>query len=173
MHKSIREYYEELGSDEFYKLHCNDYNNPHYDTIKKIINEIKPFIGNNVCDLCCGGGEISKCLPDKNILGVDPFTYELYEKNTKNKCLRLTFKDIANGKLTDKKFDTIICSYALHLCEESMLSIVLWQLRQSTDKLIIISPHKRPDCNNISGWMLEYELKENKTTAKIYKKSLV
>lgn len=172
MEKSIREYYDELGSDEFYELHCDDYNNPHIEVIKNIIDKIQPFIGNIVCDLCCGGGEISNCLSNKNIIGVDPYTYELYEKNTGNECLKLTFKDIVNGKLNDKKFDTIICSYALHLCKASMLPTLLWQLGQSTDKLIVISPHKRPDCNNISGWVLEHESKENRTTVKIYKKSL-
>lgn len=71
------------------------------------------------------------------------------------------------GKLKEE-FDTVICSFALHLCEESMLPMLLWKLKEITSTLIVISPHKRPDCNNISGWFLVDEILLNRVRMKVY-----
>lgn len=164
---AIRKEYEKMGVDNFYKQNSNEYKNPHYNIIKTIIPEIKEFIGPHCLDLCCGGGEITMCLPEYDIKGLDPYTYELYKKNTNKECYKYSFVDIVQGKLTEK-FDTIIRCFALHLCKESMLPTLLWQLSTISKKLIVISPHKRPDCNNVSGWTLEKTIKKERVTAKIY-----
>lgn len=165
--KSVRECYEKMGVDNFYIENGNNYENPHYPIIKKIMKEIDKDINGSVLDLCCGGGEITLCLDGHDVKGLDPYTYDLYKKNTGKECYKYSFKDIVQGKLKDK-YDTIICCFALHLCEESMLPSLLWQLGRISNKLIVISPHKRPDCDNISGWKINKTVKIERVSAKVY-----
>lgn len=151
---AIRNMYSELGVDEFYKEYGNEYTNPHADIIKKLLTDIDA--GDYILDLCCGSGEVTRCFPDKHIIGCDPYTHELYKKLTNREVLTFSFKDIALGALAEYSFDTVICSFALHLCEESMLNSVLFQLAMIARKLIILTPHKRPYIKNY--WKLENEL---------------
>lgn len=168
--KSIRDGYLELGVDEYYKLHKNDYENPHKIIIQNLLDYAKKNwnIGNNLLDLCCGSGEVTISFLDYNIVGCDPYTFELYEKNTNKKCYNKTFQDIVENGL-DNNYDTILCSFAMHLCEESMLPILLYQLGLKAKQLIIITPHKRPNCNGIYGWELVDKIKENKVSMILYK----
>ena len=72
------------------------------------------------------------------------------------------------GALQNRRYDTIICSYAMHLCEESMLNNLLYQLSLIANTLIIITPHKRPEIKN---WWYEVEsFKYNGVTLKVYRK---
>ncbi len=146
--------YSELGVDAFYKEFGNEYNNPHADIIKKLLSDVE--VGERILDLCCGSGEVTRCFPEKDVVGCDPYTYELYKKETGKEVLTYSFKDIAQGALTDYHFDTVICSFALHLCEESMLNPVLFRLAMISEKLIILTPHKRPDIK--AYWKLENEI---------------
>ena len=85
---------------------------------------MKKCIGENILDLCCGSGEITLSLPNYNVIGLDPYTNKSYYNRTRKNSLNLTFQDIANGKL-ENNFDCIICSYALHLCDKSLLPLLL------------------------------------------------
>lgn len=167
--------YETVGVETFYKLHNKDYINPHLDRLNSVIDKVYVNweLGNKVLDLCAGSGEVTlellKLNNSLNIEGIDPFTYELYMHNTNKECFNLSFKDIAVNGLSGKNYDTIICSYALHLCDDSMLPIVLWQLSQISNQLIIITPHKRPECDNIMGWKKVDSFKLNRVTAKLYR----
>lgn len=167
---SIREEYVKKGVENFYEEHKNDYVNPH----KKIIQELLIYaknnwnLGDNLLDLCCGSGEVSQMFLDKNIVGNDPYTYELYKQNTNKFCYKKSFKDIVENGF-EYKYDTIISSFAMHLCEESMLPSLLWRIKESTNQLIIITPHKRPMCENIYGWELIESKKLNKVTMKLYR----
>ena len=170
---SVRKGYEELGIEKYYEKHNEDYENPHYETIRDILTNYLEYndIGNNILDLCCGSGEITRILENTNenftITGIDPYTKKAYKKRTNKECLSYTFKDIVQGKMLNKKYDTIICSFAMHLCEESMLDMLLYQLSQITNNLIIITPHKRP---NIKNWfVLKEEYIKNKVRLRIYK----
>lgn len=168
---SVRNGYEELGVDNFYLLHKDDYNNPHERIIKELLNIAKNDwnLGDNLLDLCCGSGEVSRVFFDKNIEGIDPYTSKLYEKLTKRTCRNLSFKDIVENGL-DSKYDTIICSFAMHLCEESMLPMLLWRLGESSDNLLILTPHKRPNCDGIYGWKKFKSIKLEKVNMVLYKK---
>lgn len=171
MNNSVRAGYEELGIEGYYRKHCKDYSNPHISIIKELIDESNciQYLGNNILDLCCGGGEITNILKDNNfnIEGLDPYTAPAYKKNTGKECLVYDFKDIVQGALQNRRYDTIICSYAMHLCEESMLNNLLYQLSLIANTLIIITPHKRPEVKN---WWKEIEsFKHNGITLKIYK----
>lgn len=171
MNNSIRAGYEKLGIDEYYKQHSEDYTNPHYKTIEHILkNYIETYdIGKNILDLCCGSGEITRILDsigNYNIEGLDPYTAPAYAKNTDKECYIYNFKDIVNGALENKKYDTIICSFAMHLCEESMLNNLLYQLSRITDILIILTPHKRPEINK--WFKLKDEILYNKVRLRMY-----
>lgn len=150
---AIRTQYEAVGVENYYKENANSYKNPHEKSIKNILENFlfERDIDKNIriLDLCCGGGEISKILLNngfKNISGLDPFTHELYKKQTGLECDIYDFKDLATGKFK-KEFDLIICSFALHLAPESMLPNILYNL--NTSNLIIISPNKKPQINSI------------------------
>ena len=106
---AIRNMYSELGVDEFYKEYGNEYTNPHADIIKKLLTGIDA--GDYILDLCCGSGEVTRCFPDKHIIGCDPYTHELYKKLTNREVLTFSFKDIALGALAEYSFDTVICSF--------------------------------------------------------------
>ena len=169
---SVRAGYEQLGGDGYYKEHAEDYVNPHIKEIEYLLNtdSAKASVGNTVLDLCCGGGEVTNILLKNNtyvIDGVDPYTAAAYKKNTGRDCLNYDFKSIVQGSLQDKRYDTIICSFAMHLCEESMLNSLLYQLRLIANTLIIITPHKRPDIK--SWWNMVEEIKYNKVKLRIYK----
>ena len=151
---AIRNMYSELGVDEFYKEFGNEYKNPHSEIIKKLLADVE--VGDRVLDLCCGSGEVTRCFPEKDVIGCDPYTHKLYSKLTGREVLTYSFKDIALGALADYSFDTVICSFALHLCEDSMLNPVLYQLASISDKLIILTPHKRPVIK--SYWHLDREV---------------
>jgi hypothetical protein len=178
--KALRAQYEEHGADGYYKNHANDYENPHFKEIKTLIERnATRFDGSNVLDLSAGGGEISRILLDLKlgkVEGCDPFTYELFEKNTGLPCLRHSFMDIVKGAEL-AQYSAIICSFAMHLCLEKDLFPLVWNLFQSTKNIIILTPHKRPELENLPGVALVWEdfaLTERgkKVKMKCYKYSL-
>lgn len=179
---SVRQGYEELGIEGYYIKHSNNYSNPHIKNIEHLINQYTSMysIGTKILDMCCGSGEVTKILTEQyenkgdskfEIGGMDPFTYNQYETNTGNRCIRASFKDIATGALDNKQYNTIFCSYALHLCELSMLHTVLYKLSLICSKLIIITPHKRPDLHDNIYFKQECEIEYNRTKLRAYIKN--
>jgi hypothetical protein len=82
-----------------------------------------------------------------------------YSSRTGKPCKRLKFEEIADGALEDT-FDVIVCSYAMHLLDRSLLFALLWQLRTNSQLLIVIvTPHKRPVITQEMGWSLLEELR--------------
>ena len=120
--EAIRNMYAQMGVDNFYKEHGNEYKNPHTEIINQLLSKVD--VGDKILDLCCGSGEVTKNFLNKDIIGCDPYTFNLYQKETGKPVLTFSFKDIATGALADYQFDTIICSFAMHLCEPSMLNLV-------------------------------------------------
>lgn len=168
-YEGVRNGYAKLGVDKYYEKHNSDYKNPHEKVIKKLINiaQNKGSVGNKVLDLCCGSGEVTMALNSCEVVGVDPYTLEAYYNRTGKKPMSLSFKDIAGGQLSGY-YDSVICSFALHLCSISLLPMLLWRLGEITNTLIIITPHKRPDCDNISGWILVDETLIDRVRMRIY-----
>lgn len=168
---AIRNEYQKVGVDEYYKENAYTYINPHEDIVHNLLDKAieNKLIGKKVLDLCCGSGEVSRHLKkiDCQIVGVDPYTYDSYQLKTGNKVLPYSFIDIALGKITEK-FDTIICSFALHLCPKSLLPNLLWNLGQISNTLIVISPNKNPNCDNISNWILVDEFTSSRVKMKVY-----
>ena len=182
MKKAIRTEYEEKGVEEYYKKNADVYENPHFPYIRSLLVQNQHRIDySRVIDLSCGGGEVTLVLSDiqsaktshdyKNVsctyLGCDPFTFKLYEKNTGYPCLPLSFEDVIKGKMTPSvfsrfptettPFSAIICSFAMHLCPEKQLYALVYQLFAYANNIIIITPHKRPQLEKISGVELIFD----------------
>jgi len=170
---AIRTEYEELGVEDFYKKKGNEYKNPHLEDIKK---SIKTIVDSGkvdlsyVLDLAAGTGEVTNILNDLgyyDIEATDPYLFKEYEESTGYRCMKFSFQDIQQGKLRNKKYSTIICSYALHLADKSILHGVFWELSMISDYLVIISPNKSPIVNEDS-WELDYEFRIGKNKNRIY-----
>jgi len=140
----IRNSYSKIGVSDYYKLNGNTYINPHMSYLEEASKWIKDnfnFDYNDSLDLFCGSGEMTKLFNCKE--GCDPYTHDNYIRNTNKNCLKLSFDDISKGELKNT-YNTIICSYALHLANESILPLISYNLSLVTKNLIILSPNKRP-----------------------------
>lgn len=165
----IREEYQNIGVDGFYKIHGNNYINPHYDKLYDTLFPLKDKWSlklNNSLDLCCGSGEITRIF--NCIEGCDPYTHNNYTNSVNKPCMRFSFDDIMHGKL-DKQYDTIICSYALHLADTNKLPLIIYQLSLICEYLMIISPHKKPLLKDEWGINLINEFYVNKIRVRLYK----
>jgi SAM-dependent methyltransferase len=160
MKKAIRNQYAELGVEKYYQQHAEDYQNPHVEQIKTLLERYQhQFDYNQVLDFCCGGGEVTlilKALGFEQTVGCDPFTFALYETNIQKTCLRWSFDDVIRGKLIGD-YTTIICSFAMHLCDEKKLYPLVNQLFKHTENIIILTPHKRPALEMWSDFELRIE----------------
>ena len=170
---AIRTEYEDLGVEDFYKKKGNEYKNPHLEDIKK---SIKTIVDSGrvdlsyILDLAAGTGEVTNILNDLGYYGIeatDPYLFKEYENNTGYKCMKYSFEDIQQGKMNDKKYTTVVCSYALHLADKSILHGVFWELSMISDYLIIISPNKNPIVSEDS-WELIYSFTNGKNKNRIY-----
>jgi len=158
--KAIRNLYTQLGVERYYKEHGTDYTNPHAMYIEQLIKKNEERIDyTNVLDFCCGSGEVSLYLKElgyNESVGSDPFTQKAYKRMMGKNCLSLSFKDVIKGKLSGE-YSSIICSFAMHLCEEGQLYPLVHQLFSCSPQLVIITPHKRPLLENIDGVKLDFE----------------
>ncbi|CAF1025948.1 unnamed protein product, partial [Didymodactylos carnosus] len=171
---AIRHQYEKFGVTEYYRQFGAKYRNPHEEQIKiilKLIVERWHLLSDyRVLDLACGSGECTLALRSlgfTSIDGIDPYTADAYYYRTGQKAQTFTFANIADGCLEDF-YDVIICSFALHLVEQSWLPALMIQLKFISNRLIILSPHKRPFISPEWGWILKEEFVENRIHAKLY-----
>jgi len=168
---SVHDSYKHCGVDKFYNDHAEDYINHHSKAIFKHLDSYHELIknGSNILDLCSGDGLVTKYLsskyPDIEFTGVDPYLYQRYNSETQFHCFDYNFKYLAQNQI-NQKFDLIICSFALHLCPSDLLPSVLFQLSLISDKLLILSPHKKPDISHY--WQLDSKLLIDKVHSKLY-----
>ena len=158
---SIRQQYETHGAEAYYQQHAAAYENPHFLEIQRLIQQNQHRLDlSAVLDFAAGGGEVTKALQTagtQNLTGCDPFTFDLYEKNTGCPCFRFSFKDVIKGALQGQQFSTIISSFALHLCPEKDLYPLFWNLLQSAPVLVFITPHKRPETDRLPSIQTLFE----------------
>lgn len=170
---SIRSRYQSLGVDAFYDQEGDDYRNPHEDAIDRLLAQVVPAWSldlTNVLDLAAGSGEVTLALRKlgaQSIVGIDPFTFRAYAKRTGAVAQRFTFAQIAAGGLRGRTFSLIVCSFALHLCEESRLPAVAQELSMIAPSLLLIMPHKRPVLRPAWGWTLQRELAVDRVRARL------
>lgn len=143
---SIRSKYEKYGVENYYKSTPN-YVNEHEQYVKQlIIDNHQTLPLSSVLDLSAGTGLVTttlQLLGYSNIEGTDPFLYEQYTETTRCVCYPYDFKYIVQNGI-EKTYSCIICSFALHLCEKSLLPRLMYRLSECTDKLVVISPSKFP-----------------------------
>ncbi len=144
--KPIRLQYEDLGIEGFYRSNVN-YENFHKKNVRELLEENHQNLPlYDVLDMSAGDGLVTTTLQSldyQNIEGSDPYLSDLYTKNTGLRCMNLDFKSIVMYGLP-KKYSCVICSFALHLCEKSMLPSLLWRISESTTSFVVISPSKFP-----------------------------
>lgn len=151
---AIRNLYSEKGVDQYYAQEGGTYANPHFPQIEALLTQNQSNIDySNVLDFCCGSGEVSQVLIKLGYplpQASDPYTQEAYRQNVGKECWDFSFEDIIRGKL-EGQFSSIICSFAMHLCPQKQLYPLVYQLFQHTAQLIIITPHKRPELEKLTG----------------------
>lgn len=174
----VRDGYSKIGVDRYYLEYGNEYKNPHFSTIKQLIQNEN--ISGRVLDLACGNGEATICLDSSqtSVVGCDPYLDSQYIVNTLKGCYSLSFDDIVKGRavsfvgekewvIDDWDFDVIICSFAMHLCDGSKLETLCYQLSLVAKELIIITPNKRPNISD-SFWNLDSEKMINRVRLRRY-----
>ena len=82
---------------------------------------------------------------------------------------RLSFEQIAGGAVAGRGYDTIVCSFALHLAPLSRLPALAIQLSLLAGTLLVLTPHKRPEIRAAWGWVLEGELLHERVRARCYR----
>jgi 2-polyprenyl-3-methyl-5-hydroxy-6-metoxy-1,4-benzoquinol methylase len=169
----IREEYQKFGSsDLFYIEKASEYKNPHQKIIESLLEDyiISKSKDSRILDLCCGDGLVTNYLKSigfKNIYGVDPYFQEIYQQKTKEVCYKKDFKEIVLSNDLEE-CDIIICSFALHLCEKSLLPQLLFKLSQIGEELVVITPHKNPVIKN--SWSMEREVMEERVRMRVFQR---
>lgn len=147
------------GAPGFYLDHGAGYRNPHEDAVAAMVEHAQRagLIGARVLDLACGSGEVTLALaPGSAVTACDPYTGAAFTERTGRVCQPWSFADLAGG-VCQERFDTIVCAYALHLCELSWLPSLCLALADLAPTLVVITPHKRPELRPEWGWTLESE----------------
>jgi hypothetical protein len=105
------------------------------------------------------------------IEGTDPFTAQAYQRRTGRAALPIGFDEIADGALLGRQYDWIVCSFALHLLAPSRLPSVVWQLSRSAPRLLVLTPHKRPDLSRHWGFELSDEFVVQRVRLRAYQRT--
>lgn len=175
---AIRHQYEEHGVEGYYSQFGADYRNPHEAVIREVLREAVErwrLDLRRVLDLACGSGEATLALRELGageIDGVDPYTAEAYLARTGDAAESFSFEQIAAGALAGRSYSLIVCSFAMHLIEESWLPALLAQIAMISDSLLIITPHKRPEIKTEWGWTLDDEFVIERVRARLYRTKL-
>jgi len=157
---SIRSEYEKHGSAEYYRRYGATYRNPHELRVRSALHAAVrewQLDLRHVLDLACGSGEATLALWEAGAVrvdGLDPYTTEAYQTRTGQAPETLSFEAVAAGGLEGRSYSLIVCSYALHLLEESRLPRLAYQLSLASPALLVLTPHKRPHLRTEWGWRL-------------------
>ena len=173
-HQAIRPAYEQHGAEGFYQQFGASYRNPHEPVVAALLAQAvarwQPPLG-RVLDLACGSGEASLALEAQGAVAIDaidPYTYAAYAERTGRAAERYTFEQIAAGALAGRHYDTIVCSFALHLAPLSRLPALALQLSLLAGHLLIVTPHKRPHIQAAWGWAPLGEIAAERVRARCY-----
>jgi SAM-dependent methyltransferase len=173
--RAIRHEYESLGVGNFYRSKGSAYRNPHEPQIVRSLEvAVREWCLDlaRVLDLAAGSGEATfalRALGAGTIEGIDPFTFEAYRERTGQVAGRETFEQIAAGALARRHYTLIVCSFAMHLVEPSRLPRLAMQLSLIGDRLLILTPHKRPQIRSEWGWLVEGERVVQRVRSRLYR----
>jgi 2-polyprenyl-3-methyl-5-hydroxy-6-metoxy-1,4-benzoquinol methylase len=170
----MRGSYEKTGVKGYYQKYGPSYRNPHDPAVAELLRrsakawKLRP---GRFLDLACGSGEVTLALAKlgfAEIDGIDPYTAEAYRARTGRDAETLTFEQIAAGALSGRIYDTIVCSFALHLLEPSRLPGLLARLAEIAYTLIVLTPTKRPRIEPETGWIEVDEVLHDRVRARLY-----
>jgi hypothetical protein len=166
------------GVRAHYARHGHAYQNPHVDRVERSIREslARWNLDTRRClDLAAGGGEASVPLIEagSSVDAIDPYTHELYQSRLGRACEPLTFADVAGGALASRNYTLIVCSFALHLCERSMLPALGIALAQIAPRLLVIAPQKRPGLDARFGWMIQNTMTLDRVHTRLFHSTLL
>jgi hypothetical protein len=172
MSDGARAWYEG-GVERHYASRGATYRNPHDAIVTRLIDqaltqlELLPV---RALDLAAGSGEASEPLirAGVEVQAVDPYTGQAYTDRIGRVCEALTFEQIALGAIDGRSYDLVVCSFAMHLCPASRLPALAMALRRVSERLWIISPHKRPVMQPAWGWRLDRTLSINRVHLRSY-----
>lgn len=173
--ESLRHRYQEYGVEGYYSRFGSDYQNPHEPIIREVLRaalEKWELDLSHVLDLACGSGEVTLALRElgcPRIDGIDPYTGAAYLARTGQEAEKFDFEQIAAGALAGRSYSLIVCSFGLHLIEVSWLPSLLARLGELSHRLLVLSPHKRPEIKAEWGWLSEGELLIEKVRARLYR----
>ncbi|MDE1462056.1 class I SAM-dependent methyltransferase [Spartinivicinus poritis] len=174
MHKKISDEYRAKGITGYYKNEGEFYRNPHEPLLESLLKQSlskKSISKGCMLDLACGSGEITIILEKygfTHIEAIDPYTYKAYKSRTGRHAEKFSFEEIAQGGIAGKQYELVICSFAMHLVDESWLPKLCFHLSLIANHLIILTPLKRPKIQADWGWILDFELLENRVRARSY-----
>lgn len=154
----------------FYASHGASYRNPQEREVRRMLLRLLPRVDlSAVLDLACGSGEVTLVVREAggNASGIDPFTGDAYLARTGQPCEALSFQDIA-ATFEDRNYSCIVCSFALHLLDESYLPATLAALARWSTTLLVLTPHKRPELRPEWGWHLVHEDYCERVRARLY-----
>lgn len=167
--------YEAHGTPEaFYQARGADYRNPQEREVHAMLRSVVAAWGldvSAVLDLACGSGEVTMLVKSLGgaATGIDPYTGEAYQQRTGQTAEALSFEDIvALGDDGSRRYSLIVCSFAMHLVDESYLYPLLQALGQWSAWLLILTPHKRPHLKPEWGWRLVREQYADRVRARLY-----
>jgi hypothetical protein len=134
-----------------------------------------------VLDLACGSGEASLALygwlramvpPQLGRLlltAADPFTAGAFRARTGlPNVVSWSFEDVQAGCLQGRAFDMVMCSFAMHLLDDSRLFTTLHELSIAAKWLVLLSPHKRPHVKDGCGWQLVHSSVHERVHVRLY-----
>jgi hypothetical protein len=160
MAKAIRPLYEAYGAEGYYRQLGDAYENPHAPEIEVLLRRNLHRIGTEgVLDFAAGGGEVTRVLQSAGvtrIAGADPYTADLYRKNTGLPCEPWSFDDVVRFGIAGR-YSAVVCSFALHLCAPRQLFSVAWNLLQAAPLLVVLTPHKRPELEAFDAFVVRWE----------------
>lgn len=170
----IRNEYEDHSVAGYYQTFGRAYRNPHEPVVREVLRQALPKWQPDlsaVLDLACGSGEITLALRELghlNTHGIDAYTAEAYQGRTGQQAEVMSFEDIAHGKLGERRYSLIVCSFALHLAKRSYLPGLLFELRRVAPALLVLTPNKRPELKPEWKWSLVGELMHERVRARYY-----
>ncbi|MFN0086421.1 MAG: methyltransferase domain-containing protein [Blastocatellia bacterium] len=171
---ALRQLYEKHGAREYYERFGAEYSNPHEPVIREALREAVARWGpdlSEVLDLACGSGEATLALETlgaTEVGGIDPYTQAAYLARTGRVAEGWSFAQIASGALAGRRYSLVVCSFAMHLAEASRLPALLVQLGAISDRLLILTPHKRPEIRPAWGWRMEDEFILERVRVRLY-----
>jgi hypothetical protein len=175
---AIREQYRRHGVRGYYERHGARYRNPHEAALRQAL---PAAVGtwrldlSRVLDLACGSGEVTLALRGlgaAEVEGVDPYTGPAYLARTGQPAEALSFEQVAAGALAGRRYSLVVCSFALHLLAASRLPQLAYQLARLAPRLLVLTPHKRPDLRPEWGWLPAGEIVVARVRARLYHSAL-